>query len=226
MAKSRRLIAAVVLVVALLGVSVLLFRFWYQPTYAFVFTDNARIEGTRVKVLAENRGQVVRLPYDTGDDVDKLQLVATIKVNASGGASLSSDIRGLKYIYQSALAPLSGTIVSRDVDVGDTVSPGQPLVTIADLDDLWVIANVDENVVRRVQPGQPVDIHVDATGENLAGIVEFIIPSTTSLVQQPNGSALVVAANTQDVPVRISLAKQTGPRLYPGLSVEVTIHTR
>ncbi|MBI4287234.1 MAG: efflux RND transporter periplasmic adaptor subunit [Chloroflexi bacterium] len=225
MAKSRRFIAGVVLGVVLSFVSFLLIRYWYQPTYSFVFTDNARIEGTRVKVFAENRGQVMRLPYDTGDDVERLQPVATIRVS-TGGSNSPSDSRGLKYIYQSILAPVSGTVVSKDVAVGDMVSPGQSLVTMANLDDLWVIANVDENVVRRVRPGQQVDIHVDATGETLAGAVQFVVPGTTSIVQQPAGSSLVVAANTQDVPVRISFQHQGDFRLYPGLSVEVTIHTK
>lgn len=225
MAKSRRIIAAGVLVLALSLASFLLSRYWYQPTYSFVFTDNARIEGTRVKVVAENHGQVVRLLYDTGDEVERLQPVATVRVNVAG-SGLPSDNRGLKYIYQNLLAPVSGVVVSRDVDVGETVSAGQPLVTLVDPGDLWVIANVDENVVGRVRPGQQVDIHVDATDETLLGTVEFIVPSTTSIVQRPAGNSLVVAANTQYVPVRINFEQKGDYRLYPGLSVEVTIHTK
>lgn len=224
MPKRRAAIALAVLVVAFAGLSFLLNRFWYQPTYSFIFTDNARIEGARVKVVADHRGQVERLLVDTGDEVQRRQPVAILKVISS--VSAPTDTSTPKYIYQNVLSPSSGIVVSREVDVGNTVTPGQPLLTIADLNDIWVIANIDENVVTRVQPGQEVDIHVDATGAILKGRVGYVVPSTASVVQRPEESPLVVAANTQDVPVKISLESKGDYQLYPGLSVEVTIYTR
>ena len=195
----RRVIAIAVPVIALVLISFLLLHYWYQPTYSFVFTDNARIDGAVVKVVAENHGQVVELPYDTGDVVEKLQPVATLKILAATGQQ--SDSRNQRYLYQNILTPISGTVVSRSIKLGDTVLAGQTLLTVADLNGLWVIANVDENDVSRIKPGQRVDIHVDATNDTLQGLVEYVIPSTTSIVQRPTGTSLVVAANTQDVPV-------------------------
>ncbi len=220
----RRIIAAIFLTAALTVSYFLLLHFWYQPTYVFVYTDNSRIDGTLVKVVAENRGQVVQLPYDTDDFVQKDRVIATLRGTTAVG--VPSDIGSQKFFYQYVLAPVSGMVVSRAVNPGDTVAAGQPLLTIANLDDIWVIANIDENEIRRVKPGQRVDIHVDATDEILQGKVEFIVPSTTSIVQQGGSQPLVVAANTQDVPVRISFEQKDRGRLYPGLSTEVTIYTR
>lgn len=224
MPKRRVAIALAVLIVAIAGFILLLNRFWYQPTYSFVFTDNARIEGPRVKVVADHRGQVERLLVDNGDEVQRRQPVAILKIISGAGAP--SDLSAPRYIYHNVLAPSAGMVVSRDVHVGNTVTPGQPLLTIADLNDIWVMANIDENVVARVRPGQEVDVHVDATGGVLKGRVEYVVPSTASVVQRLVESSLVVAANTQDVPVKVSLESKGDYQLYPGLSVEVTIYTR
>lgn len=220
----RLFIALIILAAALVVSYFLLLRYWYRPTYVFVYTDNARIDGALVKVIAENRGQVVQLPYDTGDYVYKDQIIVTLRGTTAIG--VPSDIGSQKYYYQYVLAPVSGIIVSRGVNPGDLASPGQSLLTIADLNDLWVIANIDENDIYRIKPGQRVDIHVDATDEILQGKVAYIVPSTTSIVQQGNTPSLIVAANTQDIPVKISFNQKDQGRLYPGLSTEVTIYTK
>jgi multidrug resistance efflux pump len=222
MRSRRRIIALVVLVCVVLLSFFGIQRYWYQPTYSLVYTDNARIDGARVDVVAENQGQVVRLPYDTGDKVEKLHPVATLKITVPA-STLSSD--NPHYIQQNIRAPLSGIIASRWVNLGDAVSPGQQLLTITDPNEIWVMANIDENEIHRIKPGQRVDIHVDATDETLPGSVEYIVPLTTSIVQQPAGSSVVVAANTQDVPVKIIFEQKGNYHLYPGLSTEVTIYT-
>lgn len=221
----RSITALVILASALLASIFLLLRYWYQPTYSFVYTDNARIEGARVSVVAQNQGQVARLPFDIGDDVQRLEPVVTLKITPTA-PGLSPDQPSLKYILQNILAPVSGTVVNRRVNLGDMVSPGQPLLTIVDLNELWVIANIDENDISRIRPGQRVDIRVDATNDTLSGRVEYIVPVTTSILQQEADSPLVVAANTQDVPVKISFEQKGNYRLYPGLSTQVTIYTR
>jgi len=223
MLSRRRIIPLVAFVCILVLAFFLLQHYWYQPTYSFVYTDNARIDGTAVNVVAQNGGQVVQLPYDTGDKVEKLHPVATLKITLVATMPSSDNPQ---YVQQNITAPISGIVASRWVNLGDTVSPGQRLLTIIDPDDIWVIANIDENEIHRVKPGQRVDIHVDATNETLGGIVEYIIPLTTSVVQRPAGSSVVVAANTQDVPVKIAFEQKGNYHLYPGLSTEVTIYTK
>lgn len=219
----RPFIALTILLCLIVVIAFLLVRYWYQPTYEYVYTDDARVDGVIVSIVAENMGQVVQIPYDVNDEISEQQPVAKLKVPVIT-AIPSSD--NPKYVYQNILSPISGTIANRMVDVGDTVSPGQALFTVIDPNNMWVVANIDENKIKRVEQGQCVDIHVDATDEILSGKVEYIIPLTTTIVQRQAAGSVVVAANTQDVPVKILLNKNAYPSIYPGLSVEVTIYTK
>lgn len=220
----RLFISLVVFSAIIVAVYFLLLHYWYRPTYIFVYTDNARIDGAIIKVVAESRGQLIQSPYETGQLVKKDQIIATLKGMSAAG--VPSDIGSQKYFYQYILSPVSGRIVNRAVNPGDMVFPGQPLMTISDFSNLWIIANIDENDISRVRPGQRVNIHVDTTNEILIGKVEHIVPSTTSIVQRGTDPSLIVAANTQDVPVKISFEQNGQYQLYPGLSVEITIFTR
>lgn len=221
--RRRLLVALTVLVCFLALLAFLLMHYWYLPTYDFVYTDDARIDGAVVSVVAQNLGQVVELPYDVGDKIEKMHPVAKLKVTLIP-STRSPD--SPEYIYQNILAPVSGIVADRLVDMGDTISPGQSLLTIIKPDEFWVIANISENDIDRIKPGQRVDIHVDATDETLLGEVEYIIPLTTSIIGRPPGSSVVVAANTQDVPIKIIFDRKDTYLPYLGLSVEVTIHTK
>src|SRR5690606_38247545 len=67
------------------------------------------------------------------------------------------------------VAPISGYVAQRNVQVGSSVQPGQPLMTIIALDDLWVDANFKESQLAHIRIGQPVTIEADVYG----GGVEF-----------------------------------------------------
>src|SRR5207253_10273409 len=88
-------------------------------------------------------------------------------------------------------APVDGVVVARNANTGDTVPAGQPLLTLVDPKQLWVNANVEETQVRRLQIGQPVDVHVDALETDLTGRVKAITPAsaaTFSLLPTQNNS--------------------------------------
>lgn len=92
--------------------------------------------------------------------------------------------------------------------------------------DLWVKANLKETQLRRLRPGQPVSIHVDALGSDFAGYVKSIAPATASefsLLPAENASGNFVKV-VQRIPVRIEFkANQDRSRLRPGMSVEVKV---
>ena len=64
--------------------------------------------------------------------------------------------------YTKIYAPVSGVIGRKTVEVGQHIQPGQTLLTIVPLDDIWVTANFKETQLKLIRPGQPVRIHVDA----------------------------------------------------------------
>ena len=138
----------------------------------------------------------------------------------------------LNFQRRNIVAPVSGYVAKRKVEVGDSVKPGVPLLAIVPLDDLWVEANFLETQVADIRPGQTADIRVDAYGNDLIyhGIVQGISPgtgSTFALLPTDNatGNFIHVAERVQ---VRIGLNPEELEEnpLQPGLSTVTRINIR
>jgi membrane fusion protein, multidrug efflux system len=133
------------------------------------------------------------------------------------------DRAQLDLSYCKIVAPVGGVISKRTVEVGEHVSKGQRLVTLADLGDLWVTADFKESQLRQMHPGQAVTISVDAFDQDFDGTVEAMPGSTgsiTSLLPPENATGNYVKV-VQRLPVRIRFKPgQRGlERLRPGMSV-------
>ncbi len=126
--------------------------------------------------------------------------------------------------YCKIISPVAGVISKRTVDVGEQVSKGQRLVTLADLSDLWVTANFKESQLRQMHPGQSVTISVDAFDQKFDGYVDAMPGATgsiTSLLPPENATGNYVKV-VQRLPVRIRFKPgQHGlESLRPGMSVD------
>lgn len=133
----------------------------------------------------------------------------------------------LNLSYTRIVAPVDGIVARKMFALGDYISPGQQMVAIAQTNHLWVTANFRETQLTRVQPGQPVDIYVDALGAELRGSVEAIGGATgarLSIFPPENASGNYVKV-VQRVPVRIRFdpGQPELRRLRPGMSVEPRI---
>jgi len=129
--------------------------------------------------------------------------------------------------YTKIIAPVSGIISRRTVEVGQHVNAGQQMVQIAQVSDLWVTANFKETQLRRMRTGQRVTIHVDAFNEDLNGRVDSLPASTgaiTSLLPPENATGNYVKV-IQRMPVRIRFEPNQAAvaRLRPGMSVDPTV---
>jgi membrane fusion protein, multidrug efflux system len=125
--------------------------------------------------------------------------------------------------YGKITAPMAGVISKRTAEVGEHVSKGERLVTLAALGDLWVTANFKESQLRQMHPGQAVTISVDAFDQNFDGTIEAMPGSTgsvTSLLPPENATGNYVKV-VQRLPVRIRFkpGQQGLDRLRPGMSV-------
>ena len=132
--------------------------------------------------------------------------------------------------YAVLRAPIAGLVSQRNMEVGQTVAKGQPLVAIVPLNNLWVTANFKESQLKNMHPGQPVDIEVDAYGKTYKGHVESIAAATGarfSLLPPENATGNYVKV-VQRVPVRIFFepGQDSDHRLRPGMSVEPTVLTK
>jgi membrane fusion protein, multidrug efflux system len=165
-------------------------------------------------------------------DADRASANAAMTNIASHEAALKEaqanlDQALLNYGYTKITAPMSGVIGKKSVEPGQRVQPGESLLAVVPLDDVWVTANFKEDQLRRMHPGQPVDIHVDALGRTFKGYVDGLGSASGerfSLLPPENATGNYVKV-VQRIPVRIDLApgQNVDHRLVPGMSVEPTV---
>jgi membrane fusion protein (multidrug efflux system) len=132
--------------------------------------------------------------------------------------------------YTQIIAPVSGIIGRKTVEAGQRVQPGQQLLTIIPVDDLWITANFKETQLKKMKPGQAVTILVDSSGRDYRGHIDSLGGATGSrfsLLPPENATGNYVKV-VQRVPVRIVLdpGENNDHRLRPGMSVEPKVQVR
>ncbi len=132
--------------------------------------------------------------------------------------------------YTRVVAPFNGVVGKRTVERGQHVQPGEQLLAVVDLDDLWVTANFKETQLRLLRIGQKVHVKVDALARSIDGTVESFAGASGarySLLPPENATGNYVKV-VQRLPVRIHLAApdDVRKRLRPGMSVEPRVRVR
>jgi membrane fusion protein (multidrug efflux system) len=133
------------------------------------------------------------------------------------------DQAQLNLQYTKILAPATG-VVTKNVEVGMNVQPGQQLATVIPLDDIWVTANFKETQLKNMQPGQRAEIKADSNGRVYKAHVDSIAGSSgarLSLLPPENATGNYVKV-VQRVPVKIVLepGENSDHSLRIGMSVE------
>jgi membrane fusion protein, multidrug efflux system len=127
--------------------------------------------------------------------------------------------------------PVEGVVGNRAVRQGQYVRPGQTLMAVVPLGDVWIDANFKETQIGAMKPGNRVVIKVDAyPGQEVGGVVESFAPASGakfSLLPPENATGNFTKV-VQRIPVRIHVDSDSplAGRLRPGLSVVVTVDTR
>ena len=146
-------------------------------------------------------------------------------------ARASLDQARLNLSYCTIMAPLDGSVAQRNVQVGDRLQPGVPVMSVVPLEHIYAEANFKETQLTHVRPGQPALIKADIyPGTTYRGRVSGIRPGTGAAFavfppQNATGNWIKVV---QRVPVTIELDRPLPPD-YPlriGLSLTVTVDTR
>ena len=138
------------------------------------------------------------------------------------------DQAKLNLSYARIVAPVTGIVGKKTVELGQNVSPGQQLLAIVPLEDVWITANFKETQLRHMKAGQRVKISVDAYGREYMGKVTGIggaSGSRYSLLPPENATGNYVKV-VQRIPVRIDLDPgQNGDHLLrPGMSVTPKVY--
>ncbi|MGB9336560.1 MAG: HlyD family secretion protein [Candidatus Acidiferrales bacterium] len=152
--------------------------------------------------------------------VSKAQFSSADASVAQKKSALDQAMLNLQYC--TIVAPVAG-VVSKNVEVGNNVQPGQQLLSVVPLDDVWVTANFKETQLKYMRPGQPVKISVDAYGRTYNGHVDSIAGASGarfSLLPPENATGNYVKV-VQRVPVKIVLepGQNNDHLLRPGMSV-------
>jgi len=131
--------------------------------------------------------------------------------------------------YTKIAAPVSGE-VNKTVVVGLNVQPGQQLLTVVPLDEVWITANFKETQLRHMKVGQKAEVHVDSSGRSYKGHVDSIAGATGplfSLLPPENATGNYVKI-VQRIPVKIVLepGENRDHQLRPGMNVEPDVHLR
>jgi membrane fusion protein, multidrug efflux system len=132
--------------------------------------------------------------------------------------------------FTSVRAPVDGTFSNRLVNTGDYVVVGQRLGNLVPLDEVFIDANFKETQLKRIRPGQPVTISVDAYGHRkFAGIVDSISPAAGSVftLLPPDNATGNFTKIVQRLPVRVRVPRDVARQnlLRAGMSVYATVDT-
>jgi membrane fusion protein (multidrug efflux system) len=132
--------------------------------------------------------------------------------------------------FTSVRAPVDGIFSNRLVNTGDFIVMGQRLGNVVPLDDVFIDANFKETQLKRIRPGQPVTIAVDAYGHRkFAGFVDSISPAAGSVftLLPPDNATGNFTKIVQRLPVRVRVPKDVARQnlLRAGMSVYATVDT-
>src|SRR3989442_4937358 len=209
-----------------------------QVAQAQANAEKARADLDRIKPLAE-KDIVPKQALDAADAAARAADAALAAAQAAllgadarvGAARAARDQAALNLSYTRISAPAGGGVSKKTVEVGQLVQPGQPLMSLVPLGDVWVTANLKETQTADVSPGDPADFTVDAyPGRHFSGHVESLSPATGakfSLLPPDNATGNFTKV-VQRIPVRIRLdgKNDAAHPLRPGMSVNVTITTK
>ena len=195
--------------------------------------------------LAQAREGVVRAQAQLAASQGGLQLAKAggvqTEVNRSQYAAAQAQIAQaqanlkdaqLQLSYTNITAPNSGRVGRKTVEEGQRVQPGQPLMAIVD-NQYWVVANFKETQLEKMQPGESVEVKLDAFPHHtFTGRVDSISPASGAqfALLPPDNATGNFTKIVQRVPVKIVLDSQSikgyESRIVPGMSAEVSVEVK
>jgi membrane fusion protein (multidrug efflux system) len=196
-------------------------------------SEQAAADAVRVTRERETQAQAMLKFAQTGPQQVAAQSARAKQAQAQAQeAQARLDQAKLNLSYTIIVAPVAGIITRKSVEIDQNVAPGQDLLTLVSLEDLWVTANFKETQLRHMSAGQPVEISVDATGKTYHGKVTQIGGATGSVLSlfPPENATGNYVKVVQRVPVRIDFTnlkvEDQNHLLRPGLSVEPKVEVK
>ena len=213
----------------------------YDHAVASAQTDTAAVDAARAEeASAEQNVLQARSRLSEAIARDESAEIGPQRVASTRARALSAvaderqkraelDQAELNLGYTKVLAPVSGE-VTKKVVVGLNVDPGEQLLTVVPLDQVWITANFKETQLKQMRPGQKVKITCDSNGRSYQGHVDSIAGATGPLfsVLPPENATGNYVKIVQRVPVKIVLepGENRDRQLRPGMNVESKVYLR
>jgi membrane fusion protein (multidrug efflux system) len=176
--------------------------------------------------VVEKAGKNVELAETGHDQIREAELLTVVKAKTAEEARRGLASAENMLAYTQVRAPSPGVVVKRYRHLGDFASPGVAILSMYNPDLTYVTANLEEDRLRGVAPGNPVELQVDAFAEPFRGRVVWIDRSTGAqfALMPRNVVSGEFTKVVQRVPVRIAIEKDDRwPHLRAGLSVRAVI---
>lgn len=161
-----------------------------------------------------------------------LQGVQQVVQSAIAQAEASLKDAQLQLSYTNIVAPASGQVARKTVEVGQRVQPGSPLMAIVE-NNYWITANFKETQLRDIKPGQEVEITLDAfPSRKFVGRVDSISPAFGAqfALLPPDNATGNFTKVVQHIPVKVVFDSKSiqgyESRITPGMSAKVRVALR
>jgi membrane fusion protein (multidrug efflux system) len=191
-----------------------------STAHAMADAARARVQQMQAEVAQSTAGERQVL-------VSSAQAVSAVARVQEARANVAAAQLNLS--YTTIVSPADGVVTKKSVEPGQIVQPGQNLMAIIPLKDVWVTANFKETQLAKVHAGQPAEIEVDMYGRTIAGKVDSIAGGTgarMSLLPPENATGNFVKV-VERIPVKIVFdSLPDGVILRPGMNVNATIITK
>jgi membrane fusion protein (multidrug efflux system) len=186
--------------------------------------DKTRYDSLRIQNLYKT-GATTRENFDHAQSsLDSAEAQYTLSQTQVDTSLAQIGVLKAQLLNTSLSTPISGTVDKITLVTGDVVQPGQTILSVNNLDDIWVIANLEETKINKIYIGSPVTMTVDSWGSRtFKGKVELI----RSGIVAPAFQIGDFTKTTQRVPVKIRFTESIADlNLLPGMSVVVKIRTK
>ena len=131
--------------------------------------DQAKIEHDRIKQLME-QSAASKIEWDRVQSA--LKTAEAELQRAEQAVKEAETVLG----YATIKAPIDGVVIDKRVEVGDTATPGQILLTLYDPTRMQLVASVRESLTRRLQVGQMIGARIETIEHTCEGLVSEIVP--------------------------------------------------
>jgi membrane fusion protein, multidrug efflux system len=207
----------------------------YDAAIAAAKSSAAAVEASRASAdaaqqqVTQARGRLVQAQANQSYANTAPRQMQVIRARAASALAEAQqkkadlDQAALNLQYTKIVAPVNGIVSDRTVEVGQNVAPGQELLKVINLDDVWITANYKETQLRNMKTGQRVTVEVDANGRKYSGKIDSVAGASGarfSLLPPENATGNYVKV-VQRIPVKIVLDKGSNDdhQLRPGMSV-------